>query len=121
MDDVARYLAFLTGLPEDPATRARYDAVLPRATLREMWAPIAKTGTTLPEFASVGLGFFSLDRNGRRIVGHTGDQAGYRSYIYLDPASSSAVILVFNTSNDDRSDGPEMAALAAQAIDALRP
>ena len=121
VDDVARYLAFLTGLPEDPATRARYDAVLPRATLREMWAPIAKTGTTLPEFASVGLGFFSLDRNGRRIVGHTGDQAGYRSYIYLDPASSSAVILVFNTSNDDRSDGPEMAALAAQAIDALRP
>ena len=121
VDDVAKFVAFLTGLPADTATRARYDIVLPRATLREMWAPVAKTGGALPEFASVGLGFFSLERNGRRMVGHTGDQAGYRSYIYLDPASSSAVILVFNTSNDDRSDGPEMAALAAQAVDVLRP
>ncbi len=121
VDDVARYLGFLTGFSADTATRARYDAVLRRATLLEMWAPIAKTGAAIPEFAAVGLGFFSLDMKGRRIVGHTGDQAGYRSYIYIDPTSSSGIILVFNTTNDDGRGGPEMAALAAQAIDALVP
>jgi CubicO group peptidase (beta-lactamase class C family) len=101
VDDVARYLGFLTGFPSDSATGARYDGVLRRRTLQEMWTPTVETGAALPEFAAVGLGFFSLKVGGRRIVGHTGDQAGYRSYVYLDPAASSGIILVFNTTNDD--------------------
>ena len=111
--DVARYLGFLTGAIAD-------SMVLPRRTLEEMWTPSVRTGAALPELAAVGLGFFSLEYEGRRIVGHTGDQAGYRSYVYFDPAASTGVILVFNTSNDDGVGDPEMAALAREALAALR-
>ena len=121
VDDAARYIAFLTGFPADPAARARYDGVLSRRTLEEMWAPEVETGAALPEFASAGLGFFSLEDGGRRIVGHTGDQAGYRSYIYVDPASASGVIIVFYTNNEDGAGAAEMAALAREAIALLRP
>jgi CubicO group peptidase (beta-lactamase class C family) len=111
--DVARYLAFLTAAVPD-------STVLARRTLTEMWAPSVRTGAALPEFAAVGLGFFSLEHEGRRIVGHTGDQAGYRSYVYFDPAASTGVILVFNTNNDAGVGDPEMAALAREALAALR-
>jgi CubicO group peptidase (beta-lactamase class C family) len=111
--DVARYLAFLTGAIAD-------STVLRRRTLEEMWAPSVRTGAALPELAAVGLGFFSLEHEGRRIVGHTGDQAGYRSYVYFDPAASTGVILVLNTNNDDGMGDPEMAALAREALAALR-
>ena len=121
VDDAARYIAFLTGFPADPAARARYDGVLSRRTLEEMWAPEVETGAALPELASAGLGFFSLEDGGRRIVGHTGDQAGYRSYIYVDPASARGVIIVFNTNNEDGAGAAEMAALAREAIALLRP
>ena len=121
VDDAARYIAFLTGFPADPTARARYDGVLSRRTLEEMWAPEVETGAALPELASAGLGFFSLEDGGRRIVGHTGDQAGYRSYIYVDPASASGVIIVFNTNNEDGAGAAEMAALAREAIALLRP
>jgi CubicO group peptidase (beta-lactamase class C family) len=79
------------------------------------------TDAALPEFAAVGLGFFSLESDGRRIIGHTGDQAGYRSYLYVDPASRNGIILAFNTTNDRGAGEREMAALAAEAIAALRP
>lgn len=111
--DVARYLGFLTGAAAD-------SAVLDRRTLEEMWTPTARTGAALPEFPAVGLGFFSLEHEGRRIVGHTGDQAGYRSYVYFDPAASTGAILVFNTTNDDGTGDAEMAALAREALAALR-
>jgi CubicO group peptidase (beta-lactamase class C family) len=116
--DVARYLAFLAGSRGDARTRP--DAVLDRRTLEEMWAPSVRTGSALPEFAAVGLGFFSLEHEGRRIVGHTGDQAGYRSYVYIDPAASSGILLVFNTTNQDGGGDAELGALAREAIAALR-
>jgi CubicO group peptidase (beta-lactamase class C family) len=119
VDDVARYVGFLTGFPADPAARARYEGVLARRTLREIWAPALETGAALPEFPSVGLGFFSLEAGGRRIVGHTGDQAGYRSYLYLDPAASSGIILVFNTTNDGGAGERDMAELSRAAIGLL--
>jgi CubicO group peptidase (beta-lactamase class C family) len=121
VDDLARYVGFLTGFPADPTTRARHEGVLRRATLREMWTPAVETAAALPEFAAVGLGFFSLESGGRRIIGHTGDQAGYRSYLYVDPAAGNGVILVFNTTNEGGAGEREMAALAAEAIAALRP
>jgi CubicO group peptidase (beta-lactamase class C family) len=110
--DVARYLGFLTG--------ASAASVLSRTTLEEMWTPSVRTGAELPELAAVGLGFFSVEQGGRRIVGHTGDQAGYRSYVYFDPAASTGIILVFNTTNEDGAGGAEMAALALEALAALR-
>jgi CubicO group peptidase (beta-lactamase class C family) len=121
LDDMARYIGFLTGSPADPASRTRHEGVLRRGTLREMWTPAVETDAALPEFAAAGLGFFSLESAGRRIVGHTGDQAGYRSYLYVDPASGNGIILAFNTTNDRGAGEREMAALAAEAIAALRP
>ena len=120
VDDLARYLGFLTGFPSDPTTRARYDGVLGRRTLEEMWTPLVETGAALPELASVGLGFFSLEAGGRRIVGHTGEQAGYRSYVYFDPAASNGIILVFNTTNDGGAGEREMVDLSRAAIGLLR-
>jgi CubicO group peptidase (beta-lactamase class C family) len=111
--DLVRYLAFLTGSVAD-------STVLSRRTLEEMWTPSVRTEAALPELAAVGLGFFSLEHEDRRIIGHTGDQAGYRSYVYFDAAASTGVILVFNTTNDDGAGDPEMAALSREALAALR-
>jgi CubicO group peptidase (beta-lactamase class C family) len=110
--ELAAYVGFLT---------TGGGGVVKRATLEEMWRPVAPTGAKLPEFADAGLGFFSLEADDRRIVGHTGDQAGYRSYIYMEPAARSGIVLVFNTSNDTGAGEREMAELARAAIALLRP
>jgi hypothetical protein len=47
----------------------------------------------------MGLSFFILDRHGQRLLGHTGSQAGFRSFLYFNPATSTAVIAAFNTTN----------------------
>ena len=120
LDELARYVGFLTGFPSDSATRARYEGVLRRGTLQEMWSPLVRTGAALPELAAAGLGFFSLEAGGRSIVGHTGDQAGYRSYLYVDPAAASGLVFVFNTTNDTGTGDREMAALSSAAVALLR-
>jgi CubicO group peptidase (beta-lactamase class C family) len=48
----------------------------------------------------MGLSFFIRDRNGQRILGHTGSQAGFRAFFYFDPANGAAVIAAFNTTNN---------------------
>lgn len=111
--DLARYLAFLTGAGDS--------TVLAPRTLEEMWAPAVRTGAELPELAAVGLGFFSLEHGGRRVVGHTGDQAGYRSYVYFDPGARSGIVLVFNTTNDDIAWDRLLTPLAQEALAAIRP
>jgi len=60
-----------------------------------------------------------MEIEGRRIVGHTGDQAGYRSYVYLDPASGAGLIMVFNTSGDSGPEDAERGRLAREGIDLL--
>ena len=69
----------------------------------------------------MGLGFFSLEHGGRRVVGHTGDQAGYRSYVYFDPGARSGIVLVFNTTNDDIAWDRLLTPLAQEALAAIRP
>ena len=82
-------------------TRERYDVVLSRASLQEMWKPglPMSQGYESSPNEWMGLSFFVLDRNGQRILGHTGSQAGFRSFYYFDPESQAAVIAVFNTAN----------------------
>ncbi len=116
LDDVARYIAFLAGAAADSVSRG----VLSRTTREEMWKPVQRTGNSLPEFAEVGLGFFSMDVGGQRIVGHTGDQAGYRSYVYLDPQAKAGVVIVFNTTSDAPEFNAGMAKLAENAIEVMR-
>jgi len=97
LDDVAAWMAFLTGRA-GPGVRA--DSLLRRTTLAEMWSPVVKVDAGPGFVESMGLGFFLFDVDGHRLVGHTGDQGGFRSFMAFDPVSGKGVIGVVNTSND---------------------
>ena len=100
--DLVKYVAFLTNSIVPGMSRERYDAVLSRASLAEMWQPgkpMADSSTaTRGEW--MGLSYFVIQRGGKRILGHTGSQAGFHSFFYFDPLSKLGVIAVFNTTND---------------------
>jgi CubicO group peptidase (beta-lactamase class C family) len=101
VSDLAKYVAFLTNALLPGMTQERYDVVLSRASLAEMWKP-GKPMSQSYEAAPnewMGLSFFVLDRNGQRLLGHTGSQAGFRSFYYFDPLNKMGVIAVFNTTN----------------------
>ena len=124
LDDLATFLAFLTGAPSSPGLRARYDAVLPRSSLEEMWRPVA---TVSPDSAGrprveMGLSFFIHHLDGRRILGHTGSQAGFRSFMYFDPERKTAIVWSFNTANRNAEQpaGWASGALVAAGLRALR-
>jgi len=99
LPDMAKYVAFLLG---DPKRAAEYDPVLKRASLEEMWQPQISAGEDFTQGRMApttwsGLSFF-LDRtDGIRIVGHNGDQNGFRAYLSLCPEQHMGSLLTFNT------------------------
>jgi CubicO group peptidase (beta-lactamase class C family) len=99
LPDMARYVAFLIG---DPARRAEYELVLRRASLEEMWRPQIAAGDDFTQgrmarTTQSGLSFF-VDQDGPiRIVGHNGDQNGFRAYLSLCPDQRAGSLLAFNT------------------------
>ncbi|HWT66226.1 MAG TPA: serine hydrolase domain-containing protein, partial [Terracidiphilus sp.] len=114
--DMVKYLRFLLG--DGPAPL--YDIVLERSSLDEAWTgvlPATEPGEKPTPYTSgspqMGLGFFVLNRNGRRIVFHDGDQGGFSSELLIDPAAHVASILVINTT-DTGAPAPS-AALRAQS------
>ncbi|HET9514911.1 MAG TPA: serine hydrolase domain-containing protein [Gemmatimonadales bacterium] len=102
--DMAKYLRFLLG--------GGGALVLERSTLEEMWRPVVPAGGApgpQGERQSVGLGFFVTEYpGGLRLIGHTGSQAGFRSFFWLHPESGLALIANFNTSPPSESAGPEV-------------
>ena len=64
-----------------------------------MWRPVVPVQRDGAVTESMGLGFFLFDVNGHHLVGHTGDQGGFRSFMAFDPTSGEGVIGVVNTSN----------------------
>src|SRR5690606_4335179 len=96
--DMVKYLNFLIG---DPKRQKDYDLVLTRATLEEMWQPQLPAETDAngnPGFTTdIGLIYFIDERNGRKLIGHGGDQNGFISYLEFDPAARSASLMVMNT------------------------
>jgi len=120
LGDLVRWLSLLTGATGgDTATARLFDTVLGRSSLEEMWRarylavePVYPAPTAAPA-DSIGLSFFVLWRNGTRFVGHTGSQAGFRSFFYIDSATGAGVVAVFNTRNDAR---PEDSAAGFRAI-----
>lgn len=99
LPDMARYVAFLLG---DPKRQADYDLVLKRSSLEEMWRPQIAAGEDFTQGRMApttwsGLSFF-LDRtDGIRIIGHNGDQNGFRAYLSLCPDQHMGTLLAFNT------------------------
>ena len=104
--DMVKYLRFLIG----EAGNTRYETVLRRASLEEMWTgviPIAATGQEAAAYtagpggepARMGLGFFVSASHGRPIVFHDGDQGGFTSELLIDPAGRNAAIFVSNTTD----------------------
>ena len=96
LDDVGRWVAFLAGAGDGPGG----DTLLARSSLEEMWRPVVATEDSTAPGDSMGLSFFVLWRDGVRFIGHTGHQAGFRSFFYLNPRTRAAVIAAFNTTND---------------------
>ena len=96
--DMVKYLNFLIG---DPKGQAEYDIVLKRSSLEEMWQPQLKaeldSNGSRGFTTDIGLLYFIDAHEGRKFVGHGGDQNGFLSYLDVEPASRSASILVMNT------------------------
>ncbi len=124
MADLVTYLAFLTHADRgDSALAARYDGVLRHATLEEMWRPVVPLAATGDLDEAFGLSFYLYRRGDRTIVGHTGEQSGFRSFFYLDPASGTAVVGVLNTTNEARPDASAAGwdALTRRAVELVAP
>jgi CubicO group peptidase (beta-lactamase class C family) len=99
LPDMAKYLAFLLG---DPGRRAEYDLVLARSSLDEMWRPQIAAGEDFSQGRMApttwsGLSFFVDRSDGIRIIGHNGDQNGFRAYLSLCPEQGLGTLLAFNT------------------------
>jgi CubicO group peptidase (beta-lactamase class C family) len=97
LGDMAKYLAFLIG---DERRRAIYDGVLKRASLDEMFVPQIRavdgeggSGSDV----SAGLSTFVERHHGVELVGHSGDQNGFISHLYLHRPSRSGYVVSFNT------------------------
>jgi CubicO group peptidase (beta-lactamase class C family) len=109
LPDMVKYINFLMG---DPKLQAAYDGVLKRSSLEEMWQPQLEatddfTQGWMNEKTAVGLSFFIDTIEGRRYVGHNGDQNGFKSYMSLCPATRAASLLVFNTETRPTTNGAE--------------
>ena len=98
LDDLATYLAFLTNAPIGQLPRDRHEVILKRSSLEEMWRPVVTTSAGYGSEADfMGLSFFGTRRDGVTYLGHTGSQAGFRAFMYFDPAKRTAVVVAFNT------------------------
>jgi CubicO group peptidase (beta-lactamase class C family) len=117
LDDLAIYVAFLTGPAPDEETARRWELVLPRSTLAEMWEPVmtVERDGTGASWTDVGLSFFIAREPGRRVIGHTGSQGNFRAFLSFDPEKRTAFLMVFNTSIDDGTDP------GARELDSLAP
>jgi CubicO group peptidase (beta-lactamase class C family) len=122
LGDLVKYTAFLTGAMLPGMTEERYDVVLSRKSLAEMWQPgkPMSQGYQSSPTQWMGLSFFVRDRNGQRILGHTGSQAGFRAFFYFDPTNGMAVIAAFNTTNAVAPATALNARMVNAALDLLR-
>ncbi len=106
LSDMVKYLDFLLGVAGPSASdgqndMTRYDTVLKRSSLEEMWKPQLPTTVDANGNSGfttdIGLIFFLNRRDNRTFIGHGGDQNGFISYIDFEPATKQASVIVFNT------------------------
>jgi hypothetical protein len=87
-----------------------------------MWRPVvevlaAADGTGRQD---VGLGFFILQSRGDTFVGHTGSQAGFRAFLWLNPRTRSAAIVALNTENLTPGAPATLAKIQSETLGLLR-
>jgi CubicO group peptidase (beta-lactamase class C family) len=104
LGDMAKYLAFLIG---DERRRDVFDGVLRRSSLEEMFVPQIRavdgeggSGNDV----SAGLSIFIERHHGVELVGHSGDQNGFISHLYLHRPSQSGYVVSFNTNTSAAAD-----------------
>ncbi len=94
--DMARFLAFLVN-SGSPAELERYQTVLSRGSLEEMWEEVVPIGETGSLREAMGLCFFLEDFRGLRVIGHTGSQKAFFSFLYFDPETKTGALAAFNS------------------------
>lgn len=94
--DMLKYVSFLTG-------QKTANEILERATLEKLWARQLPVGEINGVKGSVALSFFEEEFDGMKVIGHTGTQKAFYSFLYIHPESATACIAITNT---DATDGP---------------
>ncbi|GMV23451.1 MAG: hypothetical protein AMXMBFR57_34000 [Acidimicrobiia bacterium] len=100
IDDMVKYIAFLTG-SRDTAAQARFDQILKRASLEDMWKPVVRVADN----SQMGLTYFLERHDGLDFIAHSGGQNGFISHFYLHAPSRKAYIVAFNTQTTSVKDG----------------
>lgn len=113
LGDMEKYVRFLLGYPETQIA----GAVLARASLEEMWKPVALVEETAADRVDMGLCFFIEKRGSRRLIGHSGSQNGFISHLYIDPAAHAGYVVSFNTDAIDDVPLPNTRKLDAEVRD----
>jgi CubicO group peptidase (beta-lactamase class C family) len=113
LGDMAKWLAFLIGGPEAPGEPV---AILKRASVDEMFTPRIRAvdgeGGSGRD-VQAGLSSFIERHGGVELVGHSGDQNGFISHLYIHRPSSSGYIVSFNTDVSSKRDARH----ATRAVD----
>jgi len=98
LTDMAKYLSFL--LAPDHTDHTEYGAVLTRTSLEDMWTPqiraAAGEGVNGTD-SSAALSFFVEKWSGVELIGHSGDQNGFISHLYLHRPSRTGWVISMNT------------------------
>jgi len=113
--DIAKYLAFLLG---SDTRKAEYDGVLKRSSLEEMWTPQIRASSgegTNGADSQAALSFFVERYGDVQLIGHSGDQNGFISHLYLNIPSRTAYLVSFNT---DTTPSPAASRPGTRDIDA---
>ncbi|MBO6573826.1 MAG: beta-lactamase family protein [Rhodothermales bacterium] len=100
VDDLAKWIGFLTGAVDAP--------VLSRESLAEMWQEVVPVGEMELGHEGMGLTFWLYPDRG--LVGHTGSQRGFFSFMLFDPEEGRGVLATFNTAGGDET-GPDTRAV----------
>jgi len=96
LGDMAKWLAFLIG----GAGAAGEKKVLKRASVDEMFTPQIRAADGeggSGDDVQAGLSCFIERHGGVELVGHSGDQNGFISHLYIHRPSASGYIVSFNT------------------------
>jgi CubicO group peptidase (beta-lactamase class C family) len=107
LGDMAKWLAFLIGATADPRVRETWNALLKRSSLDEMFTPQIRAADGeggSGEDVQAGLSCFIERHDGVELVGHSGDQNGFISHLYLHRPSKAGYIVSFNTDAGSKRD-----------------